>query len=102
MGVNIAIVDKNLNIMKNFGYINDKSVDQILKIAAHENFQCLIFLDKCDHTFFNNKQWPQLFKEIEILNTKKNVISNELIASLVECYDEVIHVDNAYYAFIGD
>jgi hypothetical protein len=101
MAVRIARVDKKLNLIKRYGFIKDEKVIEIVDFAKKNNFKCLLFLDYCDHTFFNNTQWPELIKEIKILE-KEKILSENKAQALYDCYKDVIFFSNQLFAFIGD
>lgn len=101
MGVNIGITNKDLYWKKDFGYIDNSKIDIILGQASKNNFKCLKYLDKCDHTYFNRNQWKQLQKEIEALESN-NILPLEIIRALKECLLEVQYLKDYYFSFIGD
>ena len=101
MSINIGIRDRQLNWLKSFGYIDDKSINKILSLSSNINFKCLKYLDKYDDTFFNSKQWPQLKKEIDILRNNQD-IPDEIIMALYNCLEDVKNFPDQYFGFIGD
>lgn len=101
MGVNIGITSKELYWKKDFGYIDNSMIDIILDQSKKNNFKCLKYLDKCDHTYFNSKQWSQLQKEIEILEAN-GILPIDIIRALKDCLLEVQFLKDYYFSFIGD
>ena len=101
MSINIGIRDRQLNWLKSFGYIDDKSINKILSLSSNIKFKCLKYLDKYDDTFFNSKQWPQLKKEMDLLQGVPD-ISDETIRALYACLHEVKQFPDRYFSFIGD
>lgn len=99
MGVNIGIIDKELQWKKDFAYIDNRVIDIIMDQSSINKFKCLKYLDKCDNTYFNNKQRSQLQKEIEVLNS---ILPSEIIKALNDCMLELQALKDHYFGFIGD
>jgi hypothetical protein len=101
MGINIARVAKHLNIMKDYGYVDDVYVDEILMQLHMNKSKCFKYVEKYENTFFNSKQWSQLKKEIDILRSNPN-IPDEVITAFYRCLEDVKIFPDHYFGFIGD
>ncbi len=102
MGVNIGRVDRVLNWIENYAYIDDDSLSRVLNLTKKsEQFKLLKYLDHCDHTYFNSRQWSQLKKEIDILRNNQD-IPDEIIMALCDCLEDVKNFPDQYFGFIGD